>query len=112
MVSKCDRTVIKRKRDKDQMKSLNLFNDAFVFLCAGEVVRVVEQDENNGDSSEIDGMEYRDFRKILALREGIQELNINNVPMLIDVKCVSCYDDDPDCCPCCSWEYWTFKKVG
>lgn len=80
-------------------------------LLAGQVTEVAHLAADGDSRSGIEwvGDSY-DFN-LLGVKEGISEFMINGESMTLNVTRKSCYDYDPEHCPCCAWETWSFQKV-
>ena len=81
-------------------------------LLSGVELGLIGRHELDGSWSEME--ECQDFNTFL---EGVQlpatlAVNVNSVAMECEFKVVSCYDSDPEHCPCCAWDSITIRKIA
>jgi hypothetical protein len=80
-------------------------------LLTGQVTEVMhlaaDGDHRSGIEGVTDSCDFNDF----GVKDGVSEFMINGKVMVLNVTRESCYDSDPEHCPCCAWETWSFQKV-
>lgn len=93
------------------MINLTLKPTTFHGLLSGQITEVMHEAADGDNRSGIEGVDYGYEYRDLDIPKGTSEFVINGSLMVLEVTSVSCYDSDPEHCPCCSWETWSFRKV-
>lgn len=94
--------------------SITIPSSLFVELLSGVDVGLVGRHELDGAWSEIEELgTYNEFVDMFSGTLPCKTvLTVNGQVMTCEVKIVSCYDSDPEHCPCCAWETAILRKVS